>query len=116
MARLNSGASTMENFRVIAIALFLVTPILAIIALAVRHAGNSRLLNIVNYSKVADAASLHRWAGNRLAILPAASFTLGYAAFRISSFASISLGLFAVAAFIIGVWLAFGAERFQAPR
>jgi hypothetical protein len=53
-----------------AIALFIATPILLAIALAVRFAGNEKILNIVDYSRVSNIARLHRWADNRLLLLP----------------------------------------------
>lgn len=106
----------MENPNFIAIALFIVSPILVIIALAVRFAGNSRPLNIVDYNRVEDATSLHRWAGNRLAILPATSLILGYVSFQNSRLSLLLLGLFIAIVLVVGAWVALGAERFQDAR
>ena len=106
----------MENPNFIAIALFIVSPILVIIALAVRFAGNSRPLNIVDYNRVEDATSLHRWTGNRLAILPATSLILGYVSFQNSRLSLLLLGLFIAIVLVVGAWVALGAERFQDAR
>lgn len=106
----------MDNFKVVAVVFWAITPVLAAIAFAVKFAGDSRPLNMVDYRKVPDAGALHRWAGNRLAILPLLSLLLGAAAFRYPALALLFLGLFVVLAVAVAAWLALGAERFQQGR
>lgn len=106
----------MENLRVIAVVLFMATPVLLAIALAVRFAGRGRPLNIVDYRKVGDAASLHRWAGHRLALLPVASAVSGYAIFQNPSLGLPLLTLFVAVVLGVGGWIAVGASRFEDRR
>ena len=63
---------------VLAIVQFALVPILLAVALAVRFAGVAKPLNIVDYARVADPVALHRWAGNRLLLLPAAFLVGGF--------------------------------------
>lgn len=92
----------------------LALPLLAV-ALAVRFAGSARILNSVDYTRVEDAAALHRWAGNRLLLLPAAALAAGLASLHAAAlalpllFASI-LWLIAVA-----IWITVGSDRFFRP-
>ncbi|MDQ3205965.1 MAG: hypothetical protein M3Q40_05580 [Pseudomonadota bacterium] len=103
----------MESLRAIAVVFFLLAPILLAVALAVRFAGNSRPLNFVDYRKVADAAALHRWAGNRLAMLPLAAVACGVLALLKPESALPLMALFAVGVLGLASWIALGAERFQ---
>lgn len=106
----------MGDLRIVGVVLLLITPVLVVVALAVKFAGDSRPLNMVDYCKVGDAGALHQWAGNRLATLPLLSLLLGIAAFRYPAFALVFLGLFVLLAFVIAIWLALGAETFQRGR
>ena len=96
----------------LAIIQLLLVPILLVVALATRFAGKSKPLNIVDYNRVLDAPALHRWAGNRLLVLP-----LGFCASGVISLQqpSASLVLFAImtlALLGVGIWITIGAERF----
>lgn len=91
----------------------MLVPILLVVALAVRFAGKSRPLNNVNYGRVQDAAALHRWAGNRLLLLPAGFLASGLVALRHPLLTWPLLGIMLVAVLVVGTWLALGAERFQ---
>ncbi|PZQ18232.1 MAG: hypothetical protein DI564_02650 [Rhodanobacter denitrificans] len=92
----------------------LALPLLAV-ALAVRFAGSARILNSVDYARVDDVAALHRWAGNRLLLLPTEGLAAGLVSLRYPSlafpllFASI-LWLIAVA-----IWVTVGSDRFFRP-
>jgi hypothetical protein len=92
----------------------LALPLLAV-ALAVRFAGSARILNSVDYARVEDAAALHRWAGNRLLLLPAAALSAGLVSLR---FAPLALPLlFASVLWLIAVaiWVTVGSDRFFRP-
>ncbi|TXK59069.1 hypothetical protein [Alkalisalibacterium limincola] len=45
--------------------------LLLVLALAVRFAGESKPLNMVDYTRVGDPGALHRAVGNRMFLLPA---------------------------------------------
>lgn len=107
----------MDGLRFLGVALLALSPILAAVAVAVRYAGaDARPLAGVDYRRVHDVAALHRWAGRRLAILPAAAFGLGLAALRMPALALPLTGLFAIISVVVGAWLGLGAERFNRPR
>jgi hypothetical protein len=92
---------------------FALAPILLALALAVRFAGASQPLNVVDYARVPDPVALHRWAGNRLLVLPAAFLIGGYFSHRFPELALLLLGAATVACLGVAVWIALGAERFQ---
>ena len=98
---------------VLAIVQFALVPILLAMALAVRFAGTSKPLNVVDYARVSDPVTLHRWAGNRLLLLPSAFLVGGYTSYRFPDLALLLLGGATVACLCVAVWLALGAERFQ---
>ena len=98
---------------ILVIVQFALVPILLAVALAVRFAGTSKPLNVVDYARVADPEALHRWAGNRLLLLPVAFLAGGYTSHRFSELALLFLGAATVACLCVAVWLALGAERFQ---
>jgi len=93
--------------------LFLLTPILLVIALAVRFAGNARVLNIFDYAHIADPLALHAWAGNRLLILPFCCAGLGTMSLTNPSWSwvcgAVGIGLIPV----IVIWVAAGTVKFQ---
>ncbi|GEM_PF-3774996 len=103
----------MEGFTMLAVVLLAATPILAIVAGAVGFAGNSRILNSVDYAKVADAPAMHAWAGRRLAILPVLSLGFGLLGLRVPMLALVLAGLFTLIALVLATWLMLAAERFQ---
>jgi hypothetical protein len=96
------------------IAIFIMTPIVLVAALTVRFAGDARVLNVVDYSRVSDPKALHTWAGNRLLVLAAicAAFAGGSVAFPQASRAL--LGAAVIAVVTIAIWIAAGSARFQA--
>src|SRR5690606_18312040 len=77
---------------VLAIVQFALVPILLAVALAVRFAGVSKPLNVVDYARVSDPVALHRWAGNRLLLLPVAFLVGGYTSHRVPGLALLLLG------------------------
>ena len=106
----------MDGLRFLGIALLAISPVLGAVALVVGYAGaRARPLTGVDYRRVHDAAALHRWAGRRLAILPATAFLLGLASLRMPGLALPLAGLFALVSMVVGAWIALGAERFNRP-
>ena len=83
----------------LAIIQLLLVPILLAVALGVRFAGSSRPLNNVDYARVQDPAALHRWAGNRLLLLPAGFLLSGVASLQKPGISPVLFGLMLVAAF-----------------
>jgi len=92
--------------------LLLVLPMLGV-ALAIRFAGRSRPLNVVDYARVTDPPALHRWAGNRLLLLPAMLLLSGLASLHRPGLCAILAGGVAVLIPVLATWLALGAEKFQ---
>ena len=103
----------MGTSALIAIVQCALAPVLLVVALAVRHAGASRPLNGVDYARIAQPDRLHRWAGNRLLLLPLACAASGVVSWRIPAAAWVCLGLACVACLWVAVWITLGAERFQ---
>ncbi len=100
----------MQDF---SIAVFVATPILFIAALAVRFAGSTKILNIVDYSTVADPNALHVWAGNRLLLLAACTASLAVASLLVPAYSIIFLFAFIAATFSTVFWLAIGTSKFS---
>ena len=98
---------------VLAIVQFALVPILLVVALAVRFAGGAKTLNVVDYARVPDPVALHRWAGNRLLVLPLLFLVGGYISYAFPTLALLILGAATVACLGVVAWLAVGAERFQ---
>jgi hypothetical protein len=101
---------------IFSIALLLVTPILLVAALAVRFAGNRRVLNSIDYSTVTDPAGLNRWSGNRLFLLPALSLFFGVLSLSRPALSIIGGGIVVLATVLVVVWIAAGSDRFRARR
>ncbi|WP_222566146.1 hypothetical protein [Novilysobacter antarcticus] len=98
----------------LAIVQLLLVPVLLGVALTIRFAGTSTPLNGVDYGRVTDPSALHRWAGNRLLVLP-----LGYAMSGVASLLQPSLALLAFMAMVlvvlgVAIWVTLGAESFHA--
>ena len=91
---------------------FLVAAILLIAALAVRFAGTNRILNIVDYARVADIPALHRWAGNRLLLLPLVSAAIGLAGLRYPALAIPLIAGLVMAVLGVVMWIAAGSGKF----
>lgn len=98
---------------ILAIVQLTLVPILLAVALAVRFAGNSKPLNIVDYVRVTDPTALHRWAGTRLLLLPIAFLIGGLASLRAPWLSLVCFGVTTVFCLCIAAWIALGAERFQ---
>lgn len=98
---------------ILAIVQLIVVPLLVVVALAVRFAGNSKPLNVVDYARVTDPAALHRWAGTRLLLLPVAFLVGGLASFRSPGLALLFLGAASAVCLVVAVWVALGAEKFK---
>lgn len=97
----------------LAIIQLLLVPVLLIPALAVRFAGESRPLNIVNYARVKDPSALHRWAGNRLAVLPLLFLISGLVSLQKPSLSAALLILMVITMLVVAVSLVVGSEKFQ---
>ena len=95
-----------------AIAPFIATPILLAIALAVRFAGTSKILNTVDYSRVTNIAELHRWAGNRLLLLPVISALLGALSLFRPELWLICIVLFVASILGVAIWLTISSAQF----
>ena len=106
----------MGNFQILAIVQFIAVPVLLVVALAVRFAGNSKPLNIVNYATVKDTAALHRWAGNRLFILPLAFAIAGVVSLKDPALALPLLGATTLLVIGLCVYLAIGSRKFESTR
>lgn|GEM_PF-2569626 len=89
-------------------------PLLAV-ALAVRFAGPARVLNSVDYARVEDAAALHRWAGNRLLLLPAAALAAGLISLRYPSLAFPLLFASVLWLIAVAIRVTVGSDRFFRP-
>jgi hypothetical protein len=95
---------------------FVAAPILLVVALAVRFAGNARILNTIDYSRIAHPAALHRWAGNRLLLLPLFSVVIGLLCFHFSPLTVPLMIAFAVGVIAVAIWVAAGSARFSVNR
>ena len=95
------------------IAIVIMTPIILIAALAVRFAGRSHALNVVDYARVSDPEGLHIWAGNRLLVLAAVCAALAGFALVFPSLSWALLLASIIAIVVVAIWLATGAARFQ---
>ena len=94
---------------------FAVAAIFLLAALLVRYAGNARVLNIVDYSRVTDARELHRWAGKRL-VLAALGTACMAAATWLYPHLAMSLLFGQVLVLLAGVLsVASGVSKFQRP-
>ena len=95
------------------IAIFIMTPIVLIAALAVRFAGDARVLNVVDYSRVSDPRSLHVWAGNRLLALAVICAGLAGGSMAFPEASPLLFGAAVIAVVAIVMWIAAGSAKFQ---
>lgn len=100
----------------LAVIQFALVPVLLAVAVAIRSAGQAKPLNVVDYARVADPAALHRWAGNRLLLLPVAWLASGMASWQFPALALLFLGGATLACLCVAVWIALGVERFARAR
>ena len=103
----------MPERTLVIIAIFIMTPIVLMGALAVRFAGTSRVLNVVDYSRVADPRSLHVWAGNRLLALAAICAVLAGCSLAFPQASPLLLAAAVSAVVGIAIWVATGSTKFQ---
>ena len=96
------------------IVLLLVTPILLMVALAVRFAGNRPVLNSIDHSTIIDVAGLNRWAGNRLFLLPILSLAFGSLSLGRPALGIIGGGILVLAGILVMVRILAGSDRFRA--
>jgi hypothetical protein len=106
----------MEQPGTLSIILIVVAAAFLAYALWVRFAGGSRPLNFVQYSRVRDAAALHRWIGHRLLLLPTVSLIGAAVAPRVPALALPLVLAWAMTVVGIVLWLAASAGRFQDAR
>jgi hypothetical protein len=88
-------------------------PILLVTGLAVRFAGTSRVLNLVDYSQIANVPGLNRWAGNRLLLLPATSLFLAVLSWRVPNASAAVLAIFVISIAVVVTWVAVGSSKFK---
>jgi uncharacterized protein (UPF0261 family) len=106
----------MSKFQILAIVQLIAVPVLLVVTLAVRFAGNSKPLNIVNYANVKDIPGLHRWAGNRLFVLPIAFAAAGIVSLKHPALGLPLLGATTLLVIGLCVFLAIGASKFESTR
>jgi len=112
--RLISGVRCQESHvEIFSILLLLVTPILFLAALAVRFAGDRRVLSSIDYSTISNPAALNRWAGNRLMFLPLLSLSFGVLSLNRQPLSIIGCGAVALAGLLTIVWIGAGSDRFR---
>lgn len=101
---------------VFGVLLLLVTPLLAMLAIAVRFAGPRRVLNGVDPTDIGDLAALNRWAGNRLFLLPVTTATFGLLSLERPVLGLAGVGAAALTGLVVGLWVLIGSDRFRKPR
>ena len=106
----------MEQFALMGIVQLVVAGFMAVVASAVRFAGASQPLNIVDYSRVDDAPALHRWTGNRLFLVPLVFAASGLISLQDPSCALPLLFCSLLVCLGVLVWLAVGVARFHHGR
>lgn len=101
----------------LAIVQLVAVPILLAVALALRFGGRQvRALDQVDYARVADPAALHRWAGNRMLLLPVVFLATGLLSFQRPDWSLPLLLLATLITVVIGMLVSLGSERFQQRR
>jgi hypothetical protein len=95
------------------VVLVIFIPIALIVACGVRFGGDSRLLNLVDYSQLSDIPSFNRWAGNRLLLLPMIAITCAVLSLKQPALAVPMLIVFILAFLAIVYWVAIGASKFH---
>jgi hypothetical protein len=95
------------------IGLFIAATILFFYALAVRFAGQGRILNFVDYPKIRDRAALHAWVGHRLLGLAVLTALLGVMSIYSPDLALLWLLAFIVSVLVVLSWLVAGTTRFH---
>lgn len=96
--------------------LLMVSPVLLLAALVVRFAGGGKVLNSIDYASVVDPKGLHRWAGNRLLLLPLTSLTLGCVSLWRPTLGLICCCATILLSILLWVWIAVGSDTFRIKR
>ena len=87
--------------------------LLLVLALAVRFAGQSRPLNMVDYTRVSDLDALHRAVGNRMFLLPTLTAAIGAAAFQSQQAFLVAAGLGTILLIAAFAWILHVASTHQ---
>ena len=85
-----------------------------LLAIAVRIAGGTRILRMVDYSRVRDAHALHAWAGNRLLLTAITGFALSGLAATVPRMAAFLLAALLLGILSSAIALGTGVLKFQA--
>ena len=99
-----------------AIGLVIATLLLFALGIAVRFAGSARVLNFVDYARIADREGLHAWAGTRLLVVAVATGLLAVVGLFVPQAAIFVLIAFIVVVMLAVCWLVAGATRFESHR
>lgn len=97
----------------LAVVTFIACPILLAIALAVRFAGNARVLNTIDYARVASPRALHRWVGNWLLLLPLFTLIFGLLAFHHPTHGALLVIAWVTGTLAVAIRIAVGSARFH---
>lgn len=92
------------------------TPILLLVALGVRFAGDRQVLNSIDYSTIVDREGLHRWAGNRLVLLPLVAGLFGALSLNRPVFGLVGGFVVMLLGIAVWIWIATGSDRFRRLR
>lgn len=101
---------------ILGVLLLLISPILLLAALAVRFAGGRKVLNSIDYASVLNPEGLHRWAGNRLFLLPLASMAFGGISLWRPNLAVMSCCATVLVCIFVWIWIAVGSDKFRVKR
>ncbi len=87
--------------------------LLLVLAFAVRFAGESKPLNLIDYSRVGDTSALHRAVGNRMFLLPALTFAIAAAALHSQQAFLIAACVGTILLIAAFAWILHAASAFQ---
>ncbi len=100
---------------ILGISLLVFAPILLLVALGVRFAGNRKALNSIDYSTIVDREGLHQWAGNRLFLLPVAAGLFGAFSLSRPMFGVLGWLVVILIGIVVWIWIATASDRFRPP-
>jgi len=87
--------------------------LLLVLALAVRFAGDSKPLNMVDYARVSDQTALHRSVGHRMLLLPGLTAAISAAALYSPQAFTIAASIGTALLIASLVWILHVASTFQ---
>lgn len=90
-----------------------VSILLLVFALAVRFAGNSKPLGMVDYRLVSDTVALHRAVGNRMFLFPAMTLSVALCALQGLEAFLVAVGASTILLIAGVVWILHAASKFQ---